>query len=290
MKAGSSGDDPNATEREFWSGDPGGSWVELADPLEVLFGPFGDVLLEHAAIEPGQRILDIGCGMGATTRRAAMLSGPEGHVTGLDISSTMLSGAARVPVPPGSAPIDWIEADAQTHDFGADRFDRVISRMGVMFFADPGAAFANLLHATAPGGRFTAICWRRGADALWFKLGAEAVAEVLGPPAPADPNAPGPMAFADGDRVTGLMRAAGWLDARVATVPVVLRPGGGIDGAMTMMTRFGPAGRAIREAGPDEETGKRIFAALRTRIEPYIEGDSVALPVVMNLFTARAGG
>ncbi|MBF9036840.1 methyltransferase domain-containing protein [Rhodobacterales bacterium HKCCE2091] len=283
-------EDANEGQRKFWRDDVGGIWVGEADRLERLHGPFTDIILDAAGLREGERVLDLGCGTGAVTRRAAVMVGPAGRVTGLDISSTMLDGARSIPLPGDAAPVDWLEADAQTHPFEPVAYDVILSRMGVMFFADPEAALANLLSAAAPGARFAAICWRTGADNPWFGLASAAVEDVLGPQEPSDPLAPGPMAFADGARVTGLLGAAGWREAAVARVPVILRTGGTIENTVDLMTCIGPASRALRLAGAGEIQETELRARVAERLEPYREGSGVAIPVAMNLFSARAPG
>lgn len=162
--------------------------------LETLHAPMNGPLLTLACIEPGMDVLDVGCGSGAVTRRAAERAGVDGSVTGVDISEVLLNKARATAAAAGSATVKYLNADAQTYDFAPGSFDCVVSRMGVMFFADPMAAFANILGAVRPGGRLTAIVWRRGEANPWFRIPTEAAIRNHGP-IDADPDAPGPLAI-----------------------------------------------------------------------------------------------
>ena len=127
-----------------WAGETSRRWAAQAGRLEAMLAPVDDILLRAAAIADGERVLDVGCGRGVTTRSVAAITGPGGTVTGLDISPTLVAEADRFPPSPSSAPIDWIAADAAAYPFPPDAFDAVVSRFGIMFFDDPVAAFANL--------------------------------------------------------------------------------------------------------------------------------------------------
>jgi ubiquinone/menaquinone biosynthesis C-methylase UbiE len=174
-------DEANEAQRRFWNSDFGEKWVAFEVDLETLHAPMNEPLLAHAAIEPGMQVLDVGCGSGSVARRAAELAGAGGAVAALDISEVLLTSARASATSEGSGSIQYLLADAQTYAFMPASFDRVVSRMGVMFFADPTAAFANLLRAVRPGGRFSAVVWRRGEVNPWFQIPTEAAIRHLGP-------------------------------------------------------------------------------------------------------------
>lgn len=277
----------NGAQRAFWTHDVGDRWVSEESALEVMHGPIADAVLRTAHLSPGEKVLDIGCGTGATTRRAATAVGIGGAVTGLDISATMLRGAATIPSPEGGGRISWLEADAQTCPFTEGAFDVILSRMGVMFFDDPEAAFANLRKAVRPGGRFAAICWRGPADSPSFRVMIQALEAVLGPGPKADPYAPGPMAFADETRVIGLMEAAGW-KAKAKRVPLELSPGT-LSDLLAIANRIGPIESAIRSGTLTPETAKEVNRELSERMGAFTRSDGrVVLPTIMNLYTAVA--
>jgi len=201
-------------QRDFWNSDFGEKWVEFEAELETLHAPMNEPLLARAAIAPGMRVLDVGCGSGSLARKAAELTEAGGAVTAVDISEVLLNTAQATEAGEKSAPIEYLLADAQTFAFAPASFDRIVSRMGVMFFADPVAAFANLLYAARPSAILSAVVWRRGKVNPWFEIPTEVALRHLGA-IDADPDAPGPLAFADIDRTVALLSDAGWAARQV---------------------------------------------------------------------------
>lgn len=204
-------------------------WLENIEARERQLETISDALFDHAQLIPGERVLDVGCGSGATTARAAASVAPEvgghpagleetGRVLGTDISPAMIA-AARKRYPRQA--IDWLVADAQTHDFGAASCDAVISRFGVMFFSDPGAAFANLARACRPAGRLVVTVWQRRSAVSCFTVPLDVVLSTLAergvthrPPPPEDAGA---FSLSDESAVRAMVAAAGWSD--VACIP-----------------------------------------------------------------------
>src|SRR4051812_19646648 len=165
-------------QASHWDGDRVARWLRQAAGVEGQLAPVSDVLFAAARLQPGESVLDVGCGTGPTTYAAAAAVGPTGHVCGLDISGEMLAAAASAPPadadPAASAPIEWLEADPVAWSPpGPDR-DVVLSRFGVMFFSDPAAAFANLARATRAGGRLAFACWQRRDESDLFRVPFEA--------------------------------------------------------------------------------------------------------------------
>src|SRR5262249_54018351 len=158
----------------------------------------------------GSRVLDVGCGAGATTFAMARRLGAAGRCVGVDISEPLLTAAKAHASTKGARNADFLHADAQTHRFEPESFDAVISGFGVMFFEDPEVAFANLRRATRDSGKLAFVAWRSPAENP-FMIAARRAAEPLLPNMPAaDPNAPGQFAFADGERVRGILERSGW--------------------------------------------------------------------------------
>ena len=151
---------PNAAQFENWNGDNGLRWVASADERDRILAPVADALFAAVALTRGSRILDVGCGCGVTSFRAAELVGAGGSVTGIDISEPMLGVARSRAAVGGVHTATFLNADAQTYAFVPDSIDVVIGRFGTMFFADPVAAFTNIGGAIAPGGRLALATWQ----------------------------------------------------------------------------------------------------------------------------------
>ena len=277
----------NADQIEFWNGSVGRTWADMQDRMDAAFTSVTAALLSLAAPQPGEHVLDIGCGSGETTLALAAAVGDDGAALGLDISAPLLARAqARAEELLSDA--EFREADAASFDDG-DRYQLLISRFGVMFFDDPKAAFANLHHLAAPGGRLAFACWQGPAHNPWVGIPAGAVGDVLPPQPPADPLAPGPFAFADAGRVAAILAAAGWRDIVFHALPFIMVTGSGDDpvaAAVHFVMRIGPTARLIRDAGPevDAVVRERLTAALR----PYAANGAVGLPANAWLVAARA--
>lgn len=281
--------DANKDQRDYWNSPSATKWVTLEDALTATHRNVTSALIEAAGIAPAARVLDIGCGTGASSRAAAIAAGPEGHVTAADLSEDMLERACQHGAPAEGAPIAFLMADAQVHDFPARWFDAVISQIGIMFFADPVAGFANLLSATRPDGQITFVCWRRGADNAWFAKAREIAAAHLGD-VPDDPDAPGPLAFADERHVCELLARGGWDQVRAEKVAVDLTPPGGPAETAALTTRLGPAARIIRAHEPDQSSIDAVAAGIADYLAQFQTPEGMRVPVVMNRFTARAPG
>ncbi|WP_353472546.1 methyltransferase domain-containing protein [Salipiger sp. H15] len=275
----------NAAQQAFWTEGPGLNWVALREELDTLHADISEQVLAAAAAQPGETVFDIGCGAGATTLALAAAVAPGGRVVGLDVSSSLLEVArARAAALPGPQP-EFIHADAQV--WRSERpADLCMSRMGVMFFADPGAAFANILQLLRPGGRLAFICWRGIEENPWFDLPLRAAVAQLGPPAPGDPDAPGPMAFRDPERVRGILARAGFAELAIEPVEAELRLPQGITAA-DLASRIGPAVRHIRDMGATEAQAEAIRADIRSAFARFETPQGAIVPARMNLVTAR---
>lgn len=265
----------------LWNGEMGQTWVEMARVTDQLFEPLAAPLLE-AAGGGASALLDVGCGAGFTTLALARELGPEARTVGTDISAPLLA-AARERAAAAGVSIEFALADAQAHDFGVASFDLIVSRLGVMFFADPVAAFANLRGATTAGGRLRFICWRDPAENPFMTLTARATKGLLDLPARV-PNAPGPYGLADPDRTRGILADAGWAEIDVRPFDAVCAmPETEL---MTFLTRIGPLREALAKA--DEELRAEVLEAVRTAAEPYVDGDRASFKAALWIVDARA--
>lgn len=236
---------------EFWNDVAGPRWVASQKRLDAVMAPLTEALLQIAVPEPGEHVLDVGCGCGDVALRAALAVGSGGRVTGIDISKPMLGFARerqRAEEPVARAPIDWIDADAMTHRFEAP-FDLIVSRFGVMFFDDRERAFANLRAAAKSPGRFAFLAWRGRAESEWFQAPLDWIAPALPMPEASDGEA-GPFAFADGERTREQLAAAGFHDVIAEPLDRALVIGESAEEAAAMLLDTGPAAALIREADP----------------------------------------
>ena len=237
-----------------WNGDSGERWAANLTRLDLMLTDFGSAAIAAAGARPGEQILDVGCGSGTTSFTLAQRVGSSGHVLGVDISEQLVD-IARAAIPDG-APVAFRCADAATAALPQGQFDLLFSRFGVMFFDDPVAAFAHMRGALKPGGRVAFICWRGAQENDWVRLPMAAIRDIV-EPAPADPNAPGPFAFGDRQRLADILAAAGFTAIDIAPFDTTLSYGRGasreaaIDDALDMAFQVGPLSRALAEQSDD---------------------------------------
>lgn len=275
----------NEDQEEFWSKSAGPAWVSLQAGLDALMQPVLDLVLARADLAPGNRILDIGCGTGISVAQAADRVGTTGHVTGLDISDTMLEMAkTRLG---GRTNTRLIRADAQVHDFGHDMFDALISRFGVMFFEDSVAAFANLSRGLAAGARVTFAAWGPVRQNPFFMEPAAAATDHFGPMPKVDRTLPGPFAFEDTGRVTRMIEAAGLVDITARTEDVFLTPSGDLSALAALCCQIGPADAALQFHNGTSEDRTALHAAIMTRFSIYDGTEGLRIPAAINLYQAR---
>jgi SAM-dependent methyltransferase len=276
----------NAAMRRYWNEVAGPRWVQRQAMQEARNVEMLAMLLEAAAPMPGERVLDIGFGTGVTTVPFAAAVGPTGHVTGVDISRPMLEAAQRRIAEHGLANVELLLADAQVHPFPPAGFDLVTSRLGVMFFADPTAAFSNLFGALKPGGRLVMAVWAPIAENTHWKIPFEIAVRHLGEPAPQPPRAPGPHAFGDRDYLCGILERAGF--APISIEPRHFHVHGDTPAAMAEhVGLFGAVQRLMDEKGADAATRQAIIGETEAAFTAYVTADGVRLPATFLLVSAR---
>lgn len=278
-------DEGNTAQIDYWNATVGQTWAALQMQLDRQLEPLGKAAIEALAPRAGETILDIGCGCGATSLALAQAVGGAGQVLGIDISEPMLEVArARQKPATGKVPSFRI-ADAQTADLGAERFDAAFSRFGVMFFADPTAAFANIRASLKPEGRLTFVCWRAIRENPWMGVPMAAAMPVLPPLPESDPLAPGPFAFANPDRVTGILTQAGFADIRITPFETLIGSGD-LDETLSLATKVGPLSRALREH-PDCRDA--ALGVVREALAAYVTEAGVMMPAAVWIVTASKG-
>jgi SAM-dependent methyltransferase len=284
---GASGNDPRMEQNDplpALSPDDirAAAWAEVRQPLERQLAPLGLRALEALAPRPGEHVLDIGCGGGETALALARAVAPEGTVVGIDLSAAVLVFARRAAQDFGR--VRFVHADAQTFPFEPSSFDAAFSRFGVMFFADPNAAFINIRRSLRPGGRLAFVCWRALEENPLDLLPLTAASAHL-PPQPAhDPHAPGPFAFADPDRVRGILDAAGFEQISITAHDEKVGSGD-LETMLAVCSRVGALGKILRE---NPELRAAALPAVRSALAAHDGPDGVMLNAATWIVTARA--
>jgi len=276
----------NTAQHEYWNTVGGPRWIGLGGLVERRNLTFNDLLLERSAVALDESVLEIGCGTGATTIPLAEAVGPRGRVVGVDISEPMLARARQRLAESGLGNISLVQADAQVHRLEAGRFDLIVSRFGVMFFADPVAAFSNLSPAARPGGRLCFVCWGPLEENRHWMIPYEVALRHLGAPAPTPPHAPGPLAFSDRDYVRSILERAGFADVVIdRKTPDIIgsTPAEEAEYACVM----GPPARLIDEKKPDQPVRATIRQEMADAFAAYARGGPMLLPSTVFLVTAR---
>jgi SAM-dependent methyltransferase len=271
----------NTGQAEAWNGYEGRHWAEHQARYDAVNSGFNDAVL--AAVRPGDRILDIGCGNGQLTRFAARRSS-DGHAVGVDLSAPMLDRARASAAEEGVANVEFLRADAQAYPFPAAGFDVALSRFGVMFFADPVVAFGNLRSAVQTDGRLACLAWRGGGEND-FMIAAERAAAAILPQGPKRAaNGPGQFGFADPDRVQAVLTEGGWRGVAVRPLDVACSlPEADL---AVYAERMGPVGDLLPtlDSATRSEVERRVAAAFRS----YIRSGTARFTAACWMVTARA--
>jgi SAM-dependent methyltransferase len=274
----------NADQTAYWNGAGGRHWTDRQELQDQVLAPVSQALFAHTNIASGERVIDIGCGCGATTLEAASAAGPSGHALGLDVSGPMLA-RARERTPPGAS-VEFIEADATIYPFIPGGADLLMSRFGVMFFAEPALSFANMRKALKPGGRVAMACWRNPRENPWMLLPLQAAVRHVPRLPELGPEDPGPFSFASPQRVGRIFGEAGF--ASLAMQPVDLRldlaVGRGLEGAVESALEIGPASRAMQDQPADLRAA--ATQAIREALAPHLQGDKIPLAAAIWILTA----
>jgi SAM-dependent methyltransferase len=281
-------DTANTAMGEYWNQVAGPRWVGRAGLQEARNVEVAHLLQAEAAPQPGERVLDIGCGTGATAIPFAAAVGATGHVTGVDISEPMLGQARENIAKAGAGNITLVKADAQVHRFPADSFDLLISRFGVMFFADPVAAFANLFAGLRQGGRVCMAVWASMAENVHWQIPFDIAVKHLGQPKPVDPHEPGPMAFRDPAYLRDILSKAGFTGVSITPKGFHIT-GQSAESEAEHAAMFGPAWRLMEEKNAPEDARKTIVAETAAAFAPYMTPQGFRLPgTVLIAKAARA--
>ena len=272
-----------------WAAEGAQRWASQADRLESQLLPVSEVLFSVADLQPGERVLDIGCGRGATTREAAIAVGAAGWATGADVGEPLVDEARLLGA--GLSNLDFLLVDAQRHRFEQGVYDVVISRFGVMFFDDVVDAFANIRRALRVGGRLVAAVWQpRAASEIMsapLQLGVSVI-EQHGYSVELPPADGGPFSLGDEARALDVLAQAGWSNARVACHDVELYNGGPgpVANAVDVALTIGPL-RALLADLPAHVTVD-VRAALTDDFDRRHDGVGVRFQGGISILTGEA--
>jgi SAM-dependent methyltransferase len=274
----------NADQIAYWNGAGGRKWTDRQELQDIILAPVSELLFARTKVEPGERVIDIGCGCGSTTIELARRVGPKGSVVGVDVSVPMLARARERALP--GMPVEFVEADATVYRFPPGRADLLYSRFGVMFFAEPALSFANMRTALRPGGRLLFACWREPQENPWMTLPLMEVYKHVASLPESGPDDPGPFSFAKAERVRGILDQAGFSAIAIEPIDlsIDLATGRGLDAAVASALQVGPASRALD--GQPPELREDAAQSIRSALAPFRQGEAVPLAAAIWSVTA----
>lgn len=267
-----------------WNGEDGAHWVAHAERYDRSLARYQPHLLDAAAIRETDRVLDIGCGSGRTTRDAARLAA-QGEAVGVDVSGVLVENARRLAEAEDVRNATFVHADAQVHPFEAGAFDVGISRTGVMFFADAPAAFANIGRAIRPGGRLALLVWQSPAENEWVSAFMSVLLAGRTPPPPPAPDAPSPFSLADPARVRSVLGTAGFTDIALEDVRHPMDFGDDVDDAFAFVSTLGMTRGMLTDL--DEDARAAALVSLRDELANHATADGVHYRSAVWIITAR---
>ena len=273
----------NVEMAKAWDGEEGERWTRLADHYERVGAEIWQRFLGATTINPTDRVLDVGCGTGQSSREVARLT-PSGFVLGVDLSSQMLALAAERSGAEGLGNVQFLQADAQVHPFEEGGFDLVISSFGAMFFNDRDAAFRNIAAGLRPGGRLAFLGWERLEDNEWVSAVVQALAAGRNLPLP-QPGTPGPFGLADTDGVRQALARAGFEEIAIASIREPLYFGRDVEDAWTFLTNQGIVMGLTH--GLEETDRAEALRRLRQVVVDHATDAGVRFAGAASLITAR---
>jgi SAM-dependent methyltransferase len=276
----------NTAQAAGWDGPEGQGWADEWEVFDRSLQHYQPKLEAAAAVQDGERVLDVGCGNGQTTRAAGRAT-PSGSVLGIDLSGPMLARARELTAADGLTNVEYVQSDAQVHDFDEAAFDVCISRFGTMFFEDRVAAFTNIARALRPGGRIVFVVWQAISENPQFRLLMGTLAGDRPLPTP-PPGAPSPFALADPDVGRADLTAAGFVDVEHRSVCEPFHAGADPDGAVAFAARAPMTQGLLREL--DDEGRAAALGRLRDVYAAHEQPGGVLFPSATWFITATKPG
>jgi ubiquinone/menaquinone biosynthesis C-methylase UbiE len=283
----------NEEAHEAWDGPLFDRFVEFRDLVTSGLGAHGEAALAAHPPNPGDRVLDVGCGFGDTTQRLVQLVRPNGSALGVDVSENFIETAQREAKQAGLSNIAFMVGDVQVTEFEQE-FDYAFSRLGVMFFANPVVAMRNIQRALVPGGRLCVVVWRNRHDNDWVHSAEKVVEKYLEKPEDSDEPTcgPGPFSMAGADTTSDILIGAGFEEIELRRCDIPITIGHDLDHAIRYNLALGPAGEVIRLSGADADRIRpQIEADLRKALADFVQRDGeVVAPASTWIVSAKAPG
>ena len=265
----------NLDQQQFWNEVKGDFWVTLKTRIDALLLPFGMAALKTLNARPSERVLEIGCGTGATSTKLAELVGSRGEVLAVDLSKPMLDKAKASRPEKGANVLTYREADAEVYPFAGNHYDAVFSRFGVMFFDDPIAAFRNIRLAVRPKGRLAYVCWASRKDNPWIRVPTGASRPFLEIPAAPPQDSPGQFAMEREERITEILLESGWSDITIKKFEIDHCMGTTLNDAASFICQMGPMSEPF--AGATSRVKAECIAAVEGALQPFEGKDGVRM-------------
>lgn len=284
------GSGENAEAITAWDGPLYDRFVRFRHIVTTGLGAHGTEALRLVPPQPGQRVLDVGCGFGDTTQDIAGMVGPEGEAVGVDAAERFIETARAEAAEAGVENASFIVADVQVTSFDGP-FDMAFSRMGTMFFNNPVPALRNVREALAPGAKLVMVVWRRRIDNAWIYRAQEIVERIVERPEEYDEPTcgPGPFSMADADTTSEILTHAGFTEIAFRRCDIPIMAGKDLDEAIELVTALGPAGEILRLAGDRAaHLHGEVHAALREGLAEYETADGIRAPASTWIVTATA--
>ncbi|MEL6645859.1 MAG: class I SAM-dependent methyltransferase [Pseudomonadota bacterium] len=257
-------------------------WLDAAPDLEASFREIFQALFNASDLQPGETVLDVGCGTGPTLLTAAEAVGEQGRVVGIDVAPPLLARASeRVP-----DSVELITGDAGAYPYDPGAFDAIIANFGIMFFDDNDRAFANLRRAVKPGGRLTATVWATPPENPWFSMPRRIVDGMIADVPRPDPTGPGPMRFGDPAGLTTILQNSGWTPS-IKTLDLMLHPPGPAEQVAELHMKV-TVGMMLKGVEVDEPTVDQVRAAVVDACKAYQTDDGIQVPAKIHLVEAVA--